>query len=204
MKTLSNKKIILLTAFFSITMVGLLFVFHLQQAPVKTSLSNDAGTIFPSARDVQSFKLIDGTHQAFSNQQFTNHWTLLFFGYTHCGNVCPMTLSLLNRAYQQLQQKYPLLQVVFISLDPERDTPAALLKYTQSFNPRFIGVTGKLQDIRKLQSQFGIFATQDMNNEIVHTSSVLLINPQGQWAGLFKSGLNANELADAFKEAVRA
>ena len=210
MNTLSTRKIIFLVALFSATLIGLLFFSHLRKAPIHTTLSNDAGTIFPLARDIQSFHLMAMDQTPFTRDRFLNHFTLLFFGFTHCGNICPTTLDLLNRVYTKLQPDYPNLQVVFISLDPDRDTPKTLTKYTQSFNKNFIGVTGQLQDIRKLQSQLGIFAARDdssmmsHNYQLQHTSSILLINPKGQWAGLFKYGMNPTQFVSAFEESAQS
>lgn len=184
------------------------FVFKLSQKPAHVAaISPDIGIIFPVARDVKSFELMTANNQKFSQKNFYRHWTLLFFGFTHCSNVCPASLEMLKRTYSKLEQQYPNLQVVFISLDPERDSPQALLRYTQTFNPKFIGVTGKIQELHKLQSELGIYATRvDSTNsqdyQLQHTSSILLINPQGQWAGLFKFGLTPDQFATAFERAL--
>lgn len=116
---------------------------------------------------------------------------------------------MMNRAYTKLQATYPNLQVVFISLDPDRDTPESLKAYTQLFNSNFIGVTGKIQELRKLQSQLGIYSDRDNSSstndyQLQHTSSILLINPQGQWAGLFKFGLKPEQLARGFEDSIKS
>ena len=113
---------------------------------------------------------------------------------------------MLGRAYQKLYATYPNLQVVLISLDPERDNLQTLSTYTHSFNKNFIGATGQIQELRKLQSQLGIFSERDTtssNYQLQHTSSILLINPQGKWAGLFKFGMNPEQFTQAFTEAIK-
>jgi len=155
--TLSTNKIIVFIVFICAALMTSLFVFHVSQKPVHPVLSQDTGVIFPVARDIKSFELVTAENQPFQQKNFYHHWTLLFFGFTHCSYVCPTTLDMMNHVYDKLAGKYPNLQVVLISLDPERDTPESLKKYTHSFNPTFIGVTGKIQELRKLQSQLGIF-----------------------------------------------
>ncbi|VVC76807.1 hypothetical protein AQUSIP_21340 [Aquicella siphonis] len=198
-QTISNSKIIVFVVFVCAALMTSLFVYHASQKPAQPALSPEIGMLFPAPRDIKSFELATANNQPFTEKDFYHHWTLLFFGFTHCASVCPTTLDLMNRAYSGLHEKYPDLRVVLISVDPERDTPESLAKYTQSYNPDFIGVTGKIQEIRKLQSQLGIYAARDPdangdNYQIQHTSSILLINPQGKWAGLFKFGLKPDEL----------
>lgn len=208
-QTISNSKIIVFVVFVCAALMTSLFVYHAAQKPVKAVLSPDVGTLFPAPRDIKSFELMTGNNQPFTEKDFYRHWTLLFFGFTHCSNVCPTTLDLMNRAYSALHDKYPDLRVVLVSVDPERDTPESLMKYTRSYNPEFIGVTGKIQEIRKLQSQLGIYAARDPgtngdNYQIQHTSSILLINPQGKWAGLFKFGLKPDELVNGVTTSIGA
>ena len=206
--TLSIQKLIFAVVFVSAALITSLFVFHLKQKPLKTHTANNNAMIFPAARDIKPFDLVTSYKAKFTQNQFRHHWTLLFFGFTHCSSICPVTLDLLNQAYTTLHPAYPMLQVVFISLDPERDQPQALSEYTRSFNPDFIGVSGNIQEIRKLQSQLGVYAARDAeatindNYQIQHTASVLLINPTGQWAGLFKSGLNPKQFTEAFEESI--
>jgi len=182
------------------------FVFHLRHQQIATALPNDDAILFPVGRDIKDFSLVAGKEK-FSQQDFLGHWTLLFFGFTHCATVCPTTFAMLNRAYEQLHATYPNLQVVLVSLDPDRDSPTQITQYAHSFNPNFIGITGKIQDIRKLQSQFGIFAARDdsitNDYQIQHTSSILLISPQAKWAGLFKYGLPPKQFVKAYKASVQ-
>lgn len=164
-------------------------------------------TLFPSSRTIKPFELASSKNESFKNKNLLNHWTLMFFGFTHCSSICPENLTLLNKVYQALSKTYPELQVVLVSLDPDRDNTNRLRAYTQSFNPNFIGVTGKLASIRQLQSQFGIISARDemsssSNYQLQHTASILLINPKAQWAGLFRYGLNPKELILEFKNSV--
>lgn len=200
-------KTFLLLVLASATLMAGVFVYHgSRHKNPETIIPPDIGFIFPVAREIKPFELISGDNKKFSQKNFYDHWTLLFFGFTHCSSICPTTLDLLNKVYQEIHLTEPRLQVVLISLDPERDTPNKLLAYTQSFNQSFIGATGKIDVIRKLQSQLGIFSNRngnEQNYQLEHTSSILLINPAGKWTGLFKSDIPSGELSKAFKKSVQ-
>lgn len=205
-QTVAIHKIILFVVFISAAIMTSLFIFHLRHPAEKAAISPDEGLLFSVAREIKPFDLLSADQQKFSQQNFLHHWTLLFFGFTHCASICPTTLDLMSRAYGELHEKYPSLQVVLISLDPDRDTPEKLSKYTHSFHPDFIGVTGKIQDIRKLQSQLGIFSAREdssSNYQIQHTPSIMLINPEGKWAGVYKNGMNPKQLASAFESSMK-
>ncbi len=208
-QTLSTNKIIVFVVFICAAIITSLFIFHSHKVSIQPVLSPDIGVLFPVPREIKSFDLITSDKTPFKQKNLYQHWTLLFFGFTHCASACPTTLDMMNRAYTKLQATYPNLQVVFISLDPDRDTPESLKAYTQLFNSNFIGVTGKIQELRKLQSQLGIYSDRDNSSstndyQLQHTSSILLINPQGQWAGLFKFGLKPEQLARGFEDSIKS
>lgn len=206
---IATHKIIIFIVFICAAIMTSLFIFQLRNKPVRPEYSNDVRTLFPVPRDLKPFNLVSGDNQAFTQQNLYRHWTLIFFGFTHCSNVCPTTLEMISRAYPELKKQFPNLQVVLVSLDPDRDTPQALAQYTRTFNPDFIGTTGKLAELRKLQSQMGVYSApdpatvSDKGYQIQHTASIMLINPQGQWAGLYKFGLQPKQFATAFSESVR-
>lgn len=204
-QTISNSKIIAFVVFVFVAIMTSLFIYRLSHPTKATTLAADAGSLFPAPRELNEFKL-QASDSAFTQKNLLNHWTLLFFGFTHCASVCPTTLDMMKRVYSELHTTYPNLQVVLVSLDPDRDTPADLASYTHTFNPDFIGVTGSIQELRKLQSQFGVFSARDdasgNNYQLQHTASIMLINPQGQWAGLFRFGLNPQQFTQAFSAAV--
>lgn len=200
-QTIATHKIIFFVVFVCAALMASLFIYHSTHKNKSTQpLAPEIGMIFPVPKDIKSFELVTMHGQKFTEKDFYQHWTLLFFGFTHCSSVCPNTLGIMDKVYAQLHDQYPDLRVVLVSVDPERDTPASLEKYIQTYNPEFTGVTGKIQDIRKLQSQLGIYsardsATSSADYQIQHTSSIMLINPQGKWVGLFKYGLKPDELA---------
>lgn len=195
---IATNKIIVFIVFLSAALITSLFVYHASRKTTPHLLSSEVGIKFSVPRDIKSFELLTANNEKFTEKDFYQHWTLLFFGFTHCASVCPTTLDVMKRVYAGLHDKYPDLRVVLVSVDPERDSPESLANYVHGYHPDFMGVTGKIQNIRKLQSQLGIYSARENsssdNYQIQHTSSILLINPQGKWAGLFKFGLTPDDL----------
>ncbi len=146
------------------------------------------GSVLPTPKTLPDFQLQDMNGNSFSNQNVQGHWSLFFFGFTRCPDICPTTLSLLAQA-EKIAHKttgsFP--QVVFISVDPNYDTPTSLKHYLMPFSPNFIGATGSTAQINALTHALGVsYATlfQDNKSSLVHSNFILLINPEGQWAGL--------------------
>jgi len=167
----------------------------------QTDLSGLHGTRFPEPRALQPFTLTDQTGQVFGNKQLLGKWSFVFFGYTHCPDVCPTTLSVLNSVANHLGNDAPAVQYIFVSVDPERDTPELLGQYVASFNGGFIGVTGTAAQLKKLTHQLGVFYKRVPDEKttgdyaINHTASVLLFDPDGRFHAIFSAPLEATELA---------
>jgi protein SCO1 len=124
---------------------------------------------------------------------------VIFVGFTHCPDICPNTLGLLKSVYRQLEAQQKSLQVVLLSVDPERDTPETLARYVQHFDPSFIGATGAKAELDKLGAAMGFVymkspgATAETYN-VDHSSALILINPDGQVAGYFTQPLKIEPL----------
>lgn len=157
-------------------------------------------TVFNEPRLVKPFQLT-ADNKTFTEKNLLGYWTFLLFGYTHCSDVCPENLNLLNNAYQKLNVHYNNLQILFVSLD-KADQAEDVSHYAHSFNKNFIGATAPQKELSQIQQQFGIYAQSDVNNNIQHSSSILLINPQGQWIALFPYGAPVSQITDAFKKIV--
>lgn len=158
-------------------------------------------TLLAPTKPVIEFKLQDHTKKDFTDHSFKGKWNVLFFGYTYCPDICPITLKVLNQAYSKLDQATKdNLRIVFISVDPDRDNPEQLSEYVGFFNADFIGLTGEQQQIDRLTQSLGIAHTKnqktDENNYLVdHSSSLLLINPDGHFQGLFSAPHQADDLS---------
>lgn len=198
---ISNGKLFVLLSFVCAAVMASVFVYHMSNKEKQQLTKSENSVVFPVGRDIKDINLIKASGEKFNNLSLRNHWTLMFFGFTHCNSVCPVNMELMKRAYPTLQKEIPNLQVVLVSLDPERDTKKQLSQYTHAYNKDFIGISGKTNEIRKLQSQLGIYSAKDtdqaknMDYQIQHTSSIMLINPKGKWVGIFKYGMKPGEFS---------
>lgn len=150
-------------------------------------------SLYPQVRALPDFALIDNHSQPFTKEKLLGHWSLLFAGYTFCPDVCPTTLAELKSIYPQLTalpSQYPV-QVVFLSVDPQRDTSERLNEYVNFFDPRFIGVSAEHKQLFPLVRSMGMMysmveSTANPNYLVDHSASVVLINPNAQVIGRFK------------------
>ena len=142
------------------------------------------GSVLKTPRTIAVPKVFKDDGSVFTNADIQGHWTLVFFGYTHCPDICPTTLSVLAQTKKQAPENFP--QVIFISVDPERDTVDMMGEYVQYFDPSFKGVTGEEKLIEALTLQLGSVYMQmpgsedDENYLMDHSSAILALNPQGK------------------------
>ena len=168
-------------------------------------LSGLHATVLNQPRDVQPFTLVDHTGKTFDNRALLGRWSFVFFGYTHCPDVCPTTLSVLNSVARKLESHKNQVQFVFISIDPERDTPEKLGQFVSYFNGTFIGATGTDDAINALTRQLGVIYARVGENSgtdnylMDHSASVLLFDPAGRFHAVFTPPLDATHMADDFK-----
>ncbi|TNF37670.1 MAG: SCO family protein [Gammaproteobacteria bacterium] len=159
-----------------------------EQASLKPPIIQ--GMILPVAKKLDNFSLTDASGEPFSNAALQNHWSVLFAGYTHCPDVCPTTLNVVKNVVEILQEQTLVVpQIVFVSVDPERDQLDTLQQYVTYFNQDFMGATGSQEELAKLSKQLGVFyqkvagTSGDVNASdylIDHSSSLMLINPRGE------------------------
>ena len=150
-------------------------------------------TLLPVGNALPEFALLDQDGNAIDRSVFEGQWDFVFFGFTNCPDICPMTMQLLRQVKQQLAANghEPLPRIVLVSVDPERDTPEHMNRYVSLFGDGNLGITGELDEIRKLTSALGIYfekAEADNGNYSVdHTAVVLIIDPKGHFRALFSS-----------------
>lgn len=168
--------------------VGIGYLANLQ----RISIEDIKATVIEPARDLEAFQLTTHSGAPFTLASLKGKWSFLFFGYTYCPDVCPTTLNTLAQVEHQISEIGDDLdiQVVFVTVDPERDTAARLSEYVPYFDPTFIGVTGTQADINRLTRQLGILHLRverdGVDGYLVdHTASVLLFNPDGELRAVF-------------------
>jgi len=187
--------------------LGVLFSQYMNHG--KDAFEGVAATVLPEARPLPEFLLEDHHGKAFTNESLKGQWSFVFFGYTHCPDVCPTTLALLNQVDEILKKEKGVVlpQTIFISVDPERDSMEQLAAYVPYFNPEFIGVRGKMQQLQGLTTSLGIAfgqeADQDDNvesedYEVYHSTRILLLDPEARLKALLSSPHDANQIASDY------
>lgn len=161
----------------------------------------DAGIILlPQSRQLPALELTDQDGQAVAVNQLKGQWSLLFFGYTYCPDICPTTLAQLRELKGNLPaEALERLRVVMISVDPQRDSPQQLKQYLGYFDAGFQGLTGELADIQKLASAVSIpfipADTSKPNYTVDHSGNLVILGPDGTQRGFIRAPLNNQKLA---------
>jgi protein SCO1 len=171
------------------------------------------GVLLPQSQGIAEFNFTDHTGKPFTKESLKGHWTMVFFGFTNCGNVCPTTLSELNTMYKTLQTQLPdknLPQVVLISVDPDRDTISRLRDYISSFNPHFIAARADIAKTIALEKQLHIAAAKmEVNSKgknqytINHTAEILLFNPNAEVQAYLAYPHKADQMVKDYKLILR-
>ncbi|MGB0865316.1 MAG: SCO family protein [Granulosicoccaceae bacterium] len=145
----------------------------------------------------------DGKHQPAASF-FEGQWTLAFFGYTYCPDICPAALANMAQTMAIVREKHPEFadtQILFVSVDPQRDTPERLKEYVEYFDPAFVGTTGDKVDIDELTQKLGALYTMVGETEgrddylVDHSSQIVLINPQGEMRAIITPPHLPNQMA---------
>lgn len=175
----------------------------------KIDINKFHGTLLRTPREIEQFSLMGADNVPFDNQSLQGKWTIVFFGFTNCGYVCPTTLAELAKVYRILEDKKvkPMPEIVFISVDPSRDTLEKLGQYAKGFNPHFHAARGEDSAVSKMTHEMGIAygklapsASQDPDNyDVQHSGALILFNPQGELSAFFTTPHQAELLAEDYQ-----
>jgi len=148
---------------------------------------------FDEPRIISEFTMTDHLGNPVGLSNLKGSWSLLFFGFTTCPDICPTTLSVLNEAVKGLEEPPA---IVMVSVDPERDTPERLAQYVPAFNPDFVGYTGTFEETVKLAEQLNIAFGKvpgDLPGSYLvdHSASLVVVDPDGRYAGFIKAPHNS-------------
>jgi protein SCO1 len=189
--------VILVSAMAAVGAAAGLFWRHQQSVPQLST-----GTRLEPSRAIDDFNLIDSQGRKFGSANLHGHWTIMFFGYTNCPDFCPATLSTLAALEKQLRAEKGVVlpQVVFVSVDAKRDTPAQLAKYVPYFDPSFIGLTAADQpSIEAVAKNLGVAViitpTQDGAYTVDHSAELFVLDPAGRLAALLSGPFTVQALA---------
>jgi protein SCO1/2 len=161
-----------------------------------------------SSKRLTDFNLIQHSGDAFTLANLKGKWSFIFFGYTHCPDICPVTLTLLRTVKQKLASHPEYLtdtQYIFVSVDGQRDTPDKLAEYVNYFDPQLIGVSGTEPQVNTLTRQLGIVYIRQPEITagqyfVDHSATIVLINPQGEIAEQFNAPHAVNTIVKRYSK----
>ncbi len=174
-------------AVFAVTSGGLIAWRNLVPQDPVTLVSGDALI-------VSRFSLVDHTGRAVTEKDYLGRWQLVFFGFTYCPDVCPTTLAYMAAVLDGLGDEADLVAPLFISVDPERDTPEVLAEYVAAFHPLLVGLTGTPDQIAAAAQSFRVFyermdeAAAPDGYLMAHSGHIYLMNPEGRFEAVFLEG----------------
>jgi len=150
------------------------------------------------------YTLTDQNGHRVSDADFRGRWVLLYFGYTFCPDVCPTTLAKISAALRKLGPQADRFVPVFITVDPQRDTPPVLKTYLAAFGPQFVGLTGKPSDIAKVAHSYRVYYAKHPlaggNYAMDHSSVIYLIDPHGTFVKAYDDDASPASLAADLKK----
>lgn len=189
------------TIFSIIILLFFLVIQYFLSPKLKNNIPNTKNaSVLKSSMKINKFSLIDTDDKIFTEKSLKGHWNLLFFGYTGCPDVCPMTLSIIKEAFNSLPENKIPARFIFANINKKVTETSDIKKYLHQFHHRFIGINGADNDMQNLSKQLGVFANDNkLENKIDHTSAIFVIDPQARLRGIisppFDSKIILHDLA---------
>ena len=160
---------------------------------------------YPEPRVVEPFELVDAAGGVFDPERLRGRWSLMFFGFANCPDICPIAMSVLGDAAKTLAERGETpFQGILVTVDPERDTPPELAAYVQTFSEDFVGVTGTVADIKAFARSFHAgFSKAPVEDSALgylmdHTGRVAVVDPEGRHVGNIRSPFDATRIATLY------
>jgi protein SCO1 len=195
-----------LLVFITVIIAGFIHRISLPRVMTESEMKINGLYLLDTPRSIGDFELIDHHGAPFNRARFEGKWSLVFFGFTYCPDICPTTMTFLNEFMASLEgTEAQDTQVVMVSVDPARDTVQQLAGYVPFFNPDFIGVTGEFLDLHRfataLNTPFRKVTGEGDNYQVDHSANVVLINPRGDYHGFFKAPLDLAKMKTTYRSA---
>jgi protein SCO1/2 len=171
------------------------------QAMIPGQPPMQAALLYPTPRQLPAFELTRTDGTPFTNADLAGHWTLAFFGFTHCPDICPDTLARMQDVRERLAARgaADAVTMVFVSVDPARDSGETIRRYVEFFDPGIVGITGEPAKLDVLTNALGIVhrqvALEGGGYTIDHSSQLVLLDPEGRQAGIFRPPFDPAKLA---------
>ena len=152
------------------------------------------------------FSLVGADGKPVTDRNFRGRYMLIFCGFTHCPDICPAELQVIAQALEQLGDKAKKVVPIFVTLDPERDTPEAMLNYVKSFGPNFVGLTGSPEAIAAAAKAYRVAYSKVENKDsagdysVDHSALAYLMDPEGRYVTHFSYGLSADQMAEKLEK----
>ena len=152
------------------------------------------------------FSLVGADGKPITDRNFRGRYMLIFFGFTHCPDICPAELQVIAQALEQLGDKAKRVVPIFITLDPERDTPEAMANYVKSFGPNFVGLTGSPEAIAAAAKAYRVAYSKVENKDsagdysVDHSALAYLMDPEGRYVTHFSYGLSTDQMAEKLEK----
>ena len=163
-----------------------------------------AGIVFDDPQKIDTVQLVDHRGEEFDVERLQNRWSLIYFGFTNCPDLCPLTLTQFAKLDEELgTEPTPPIQYIFVSVDPDRATPDQLGAYVEFFLPKLIGVTGNSADLENFASQLAVgfkaHSNKGENYPVDHSNAILLVNPAAEFQAVLTAPHTAERLAADFR-----
>lgn len=207
MMHLNQRQLIIALSSILVISLGMLAVILSERTDnrqIVTDVTEYRGTTYNPPVELTDFTLPASTGEDLNLSDLGGQWVLLFFGYTHCPDFCPFTLLEFRQVVEMLGDDADSLQVVFVSVDGERDTPAVLATYLEHYNPNFIGLSGNDETLAQIQADYSLYYERHESEgeyySVDHTTRSYLIDPQRRLVMSYSYGTDREILAESIRE----
>ncbi|XP_048011913.1 protein SCO2 homolog, mitochondrial [Megalobrama amblycephala] len=179
------------------------YVYHEKQQRIRMQRLEQLRKVAVGQGD---FHLLDHTGQRRTKRDFLGQWVLLYFGFTHCPDICPDELDKMTNVVRILDKdpSLPPVQPLFVTVDPERDDVAAMAKYVKDFHPRLVGLTGTAEEVKQAGRDYRVYASAGPKDEdgdyiVDHTIIIYLVNPDGLFLDYYNRMKNDVQIAESIR-----
>jgi len=199
----------IIAAVAGLLMGGAAALLVLPEARTKLLGGGDGGAVIGKAQVGGPFALVDQTGKPVTDADYRGRFMLIYFGFTHCPDICPSSLQVMTAALDQIGPLADRITPVLISLDPERDTPAQMALYVKSFHPRLVGLTGTQEQIAAVAKSYRVYfrKVKDESSSAAytldHTSILYLMSPKGEFITHFSHTTSVDSVAERLRKAVQ-